>query len=76
MDNGFDEYGVCEYADIKRGVIRGCIGDGSCSRAGTFDGHVGRIQDGCVGDAACKYLGASGGYEQTITVVWKDIRAS
>ena len=54
-DAAYGIFGVCENADIKRGVIRGCIGDGSCyfagsTGAGNDDGYVGRIKDGCVGD--------------------------
>ena len=53
--------GVCEFAEIKKGVIRGCIGEGACPRAGAF-GYVGRIKDGCVGNSACRDLGYNGGY--------------
>jgi hypothetical protein len=62
-DAAYGLLGVCEKADIKRGVIRGCIGDdGSCYGAGSNGGYVGRIKDGCVGDKACRFLGSYGGY--------------
>ena len=53
----------CLSADIKRGVIRGCIGeDSACKSAGASDGYVGLIKDGCVGDKACAYLSQFDGY--------------
>ena len=54
--------GVCEYASIKKGVIRGCIGYGTCTGAGSDGGYVGRIKDGCVGGSACRYMGYYYGY--------------
>jgi len=55
-------FGACENADIKRGVIRGCIGEDGCKSAGGADGYVGRIKDGCVGDEACAYLANNDGF--------------
>ena len=53
---------ACEFADIKRGVIRGCIGEDGCKSVGGADGYVGRIKDGCVGDEACAYLANNDGF--------------
>ena len=51
---------ACYIANITKGVIRGCIGLGSCFQAGYGEGYVGQIKDGCVGEVACEFLGING----------------
>ena len=59
---------ACQGADIKKGVLRGCIDTFSCYKTGGYrdgfgpGGYVGFIKDGCVGNLACRYLGGLEGY--------------
>ena len=59
---------ACQGADIKKGVLRGCIDTFSCYKTGGYrdgygpGGYVGLIKDGCVGNKACRYLGGYEGY--------------